>query len=159
MRIIIAGAGKTGAYLGAKLLNDHDVTLIESNGAKAERVQAALSLATVIAGDACEPSVLEKAGLQNADLLVAATGDDEDNLVVAMLAREFDVDRVVARVNHPANEWLFDKEWGVDAALSAPTVLWGVVEQQCVLPSVGEPAVSSQGRSSETTTESPAAEE
>lgn len=136
MRIVIAGAGKTGAYLGAKLIDDHDVTLIESRRDRAERVQAMLSTARVIDGDACEPSVLERAGLQDADLLVAATGDDEDNLVVAMLAGEFDVDRVVARVNHPANEWLFDKQWGVDAALSASSVLWGVVEKQCVLPGV-----------------------
>jgi len=136
MRIVIAGAGKTGAYLGAKLIQDHDVTLIEARHDKAERVQAMLSLAQVIEGDACEPSVLERAGLQDADLLVAATGDDEDNLVVSMLAREFNVARVVARINHPANEWLFDKEWGIDAALSGSSMLWGVVEKQCVLPGV-----------------------
>jgi len=136
MRIVIAGAGKTGAYLGAKLLENHDVTLIEVRRDKAERVQAMLSLAHVIDGDACEPAVLERAGLQDADLLVAATGDDEDNLVVAMLAHEFAVDRVVARINHPANEWLFDKEWGIDAALSGASMLWGVVEKQCVLPGV-----------------------
>lgn len=138
MRIVIAGAGKTGAFLGAKLINDHEVTLIEVRRDKAERVQSMLSLATVIEGDACEPAVLERAGLQDADLLVAATGDDEDNLVVSMLAHEFAVDRVVARINHPANEWLFDKEWGIDAALSGPTMLWGVVEKQCVLPGVNE---------------------
>ena len=136
MRIVIAGAGKTGAYLGAKLLENHDVTLIEVRREKAERVQAMLSLAHVIEGDACEPAVLERAGLQDADLLVAATGDDEDNLVVAMLAHEFAVDRVVARINHPANEWLFDKEWGIDAALSGASMLWGIVEKQCVLPGV-----------------------
>jgi len=140
MRIVIAGAGKTGAYLAAKLLADHEVTLIESRRERAERVQTMLTAAKVVNGDACEPAVLETAGLQDADLLVAATGDDEDNLVVAMLAGEFAVDRVVARVNHPANEWLFDKAWGVDAALSAPSILWGIVEKQCVMPGMGESA-------------------
>ncbi len=149
MRIIIAGAGKTGAYLGAKLVNDHDVTLIEERHDRAERVQSMLSSARVVDGDACEPAILEKAGLQDADLLVAATGDDEDNLVVAMLAKEFNVDRVVARVNHPANEWLFDKDWGVDEALSASTVLWGVVERQCVLPGVTPPGNADEPKDSD----------
>ena len=131
MRIVIAGAGKTGTFLGAKLLADHEVTLIEIRRDRAERVRSMLSSAKVIDGDACEPSVLEKAGIAGADLLVAATGDDEDNLVVAMLAREYDIERVIGRVNHPENEWLFDKEWGVDEALSGSSALWHLVEGQC----------------------------
>ncbi|PKQ29299.1 MAG: hypothetical protein CVT60_06065 [Actinobacteria bacterium HGW-Actinobacteria-10] len=131
MRIVIVGAGKTGAFLGAKLTEDNDVTLIEIRSARVEKVRQMLSSARVIDGDACEPAILEKAGISGADLLVAATGDDEDNLVVAMLAREYKVKRVVGRVNHPANEWLFDKEWGVDQALSGPGALWHLVQGQC----------------------------
>ncbi|MHB9004066.1 MAG: potassium channel family protein [Coriobacteriia bacterium] len=131
MKIVIVGAGKTGAFLGAKLTEENDVTLIEVRPSRAERVRQMLSSARVIEGDACEPSILEKAGIGGADLLVATTGDDEDNLVVAMLAHEYDVARVVGRVNHPANEWLFDKEWGVDQALSGPGALWHLVEGQC----------------------------
>lgn len=131
MKIVVVGAGKTGAYLGAQLVEDNDVTIIEIRPARAERVRSMLSSAKVVEGDACEPAILEKAGISGADLLVATTGDDEDNLVVAMLAREYDVKRVIGRVNHPSNEWLFDSEWGVDEALSGPGALWKLVEGQC----------------------------
>jgi len=72
--------------------------------------------------------VLEGAGAPAADLVVAVTGDDEDNLVVAMLAKVLsDTTKVYARVNHPRNQWLFDKEWGVDVAVSSPAVLYGLI--------------------------------
>jgi trk system potassium uptake protein TrkA len=81
-------------------------------------------------GDACEPWVLEKANLTSADVVVAATGDDEDNLVTALLAKqEFAVPRVLARVNHPRNEWLFTEQWGVDVAVSVPHLLTALVEE------------------------------
>jgi trk system potassium uptake protein TrkA len=82
-------------------------------------------------GDACEPWVLEKADLRSADVVVAVTGDDEDNLVTALLAKqEFGVPRVLARVNHPGNEWLFTEQWGVDAAVSPPHLLTAMVEEE-----------------------------
>jgi Trk K+ transport system NAD-binding subunit len=78
----------------------------------------------VVAGDACEPSVLDRLGLDTVDTVVAATGDDEDNLVVSLLAKRwYAVPRVVARVNNPKNTWLFTDEWGVDTAVSAPAVM------------------------------------
>src|SRR5881398_4253855 len=81
-------------------------------------------------GDACELWVLEKAQIQTADVVVAATGDDEDNLVTSLLAKqEFAVPRVLARVNHPKNEWLFNEQWGVDAAVSPPHILTAMVEE------------------------------
>jgi trk system potassium uptake protein TrkA len=81
-------------------------------------------------GDACEPYVLEEAKLGQADVIVAATGDDEDNLVISLLAKqEFAVPRVVARVNHPSNEWMFTEQWGVDAAVSPPHILTALVEE------------------------------
>src|SRR5256884_1955669 len=81
-------------------------------------------------GDACEPYILEEAKLGQADVIVAATGDDEDNLVISLLAKqEFAVPRVVARVNHPKNEWLFTEQWGVDAAVSPPHILTSLVEE------------------------------
>ena len=81
-------------------------------------------------GDACEPSVLEGAATASADVLVAATGDDEDNLVTSLLAKtEFAVPRVLARVNHPKNEWLFTEQWGVDAEVSPPHILTAMVEE------------------------------
>jgi trk system potassium uptake protein TrkA len=75
--------------------------------------------------------VLEKAELRAVDVVVAATGDDEDNLVTALLAKqEFGVPRVLARVNHPDNEWLFNEQWGVDAAVSPPHILTAMVEEE-----------------------------
>ena len=80
--------------------------------------------------DACEVSALDAAGLATADVVVAATGDDEDNLVVSLLAKqEFAVPRVVARVNHPKNHWLFNQTWGVDIAVSTPHLLAALVEE------------------------------
>jgi trk system potassium uptake protein len=78
----------------------------------------------------CEVSFLERLGLAAVDVLVAATGDDEDNLVVSLLAKqEFAVPRVIARVNHPKNEWLFNETWGVDVAVSTPHLLTSLVEE------------------------------
>ncbi len=81
-------------------------------------------------GDACEVSTLQRAGLADADVVVASTGDDEDNLVVSLLAKqEFAVPRVVARVNHPKNRWLFNETWGVDVSVSTPHLLTALVEE------------------------------
>lgn len=129
MRILIVGAGKTGAFLAQKLHSDHNVSLLENRHDRVETVRAMLPDVNVVEGDACEPSVLERAGIENVDIVVAATGDDEDNLVVAMLAKVFNVETVYGRVNHPENEWLFDKEWGVDVAMSSPEVLYGLIEK------------------------------
>ncbi len=81
-------------------------------------------------GDACEVNTLYEAGVDEADVVVAATGDDEDNLVISLLAKqEFAVPRVVARVNHPKNHWLFNETWGVDVSVSAPHLLSALVEE------------------------------
>jgi trk system potassium uptake protein TrkA len=85
---------------------------------------------THMLGDACEPWVLEQAKLTEADVVVAATGDDEDNLVTSLLAKqEFAVPRVLARVNHPRNEWMFNEQWGVDLPVSPPHILTSLVEE------------------------------
>jgi trk system potassium uptake protein len=75
--------------------------------------------------------VLERADVRAADVVIALTGDDEDNLVISLLAKEeFAVPRVLARVNYPANEWLFDASWGVDLAVSPPHLLTALVEEE-----------------------------
>jgi trk system potassium uptake protein TrkA len=75
--------------------------------------------------------VLEKADLKSADVVVAATGDDEDNLVTSLLAKqEHGVPRILARVNHPDNEWLFSEQWGVDTPVSPPHILTAMVEEE-----------------------------
>ncbi|MGV7710878.1 NAD-binding protein, partial [Mycobacterium kansasii] len=81
-------------------------------------------------GDACEISLLEAEELHTFDVVIAATGDDKANLVLSLLAKtEFAVPRVVARVNDPRNEWLFDDAWGVDVAVSTPRMLASLVEE------------------------------
>ncbi len=93
------------------------------------RLRASIDI-TWFEGDACEVSTLQRAGLADADVVVAATGDDEDNLVVSLLAKmEFAVPRVVARVNHPKNQWLFNETWGVDVSVSTPQMLTALVEE------------------------------
>jgi trk system potassium uptake protein TrkA len=132
MRVIVTGAGNVGRHLALDLSErGHEVTLVEQDTAAVERARSELpSPVQVLLGDACEPYVLEQAKLGEADVLVAATGDDEDNLVTSLLAKqEFAVPRVVARVNHPQNEWMFTEQWGVDAAVSPPHILTALVEE------------------------------
>jgi trk system potassium uptake protein TrkA len=81
-------------------------------------------------GDACESACSESVKLEEFDVVIAATGDDKANVVLSLLAKtEFAVSRVVARVNDPRNEWLFDESWGVDVAVSTPRMLASLVEE------------------------------
>src|SRR2546423_15719349 len=131
MRAIIAGGGNVGRHLSSDLIErGHEVTLIEQEPGPAAKAERQVRGAQVIMGDACELWVLEKAQIQTVDVVVAATGDDEDNLVISLLAKqEFSVPRVLARVNHSSNEWMFTEQWGVDAAVSPPHILTALVEE------------------------------
>ncbi len=131
MRVVVTGGGAIGRHVAADLVErGHDVTLIEQDRAIVEDLRAEVPEVSVMLGDACEPWVLEDADLAHSDVVVAATGDDEDNLVTALLAKqEFAVPRVLARVNHPKNEWLFTEQWGVDTAVSPPHMLTSMVEE------------------------------
>lgn len=132
MRVVISGAGAVGRHLASDLAGrGHDVTLIEQKPDVLETAKEWAPNVQLMLGDACEPWVLEKAQLSTAEVLVAATGDDEDNLVTSLLAKqEYGVPRVLARVNHPRNEWLFTEQWGVDAAVSPPHILTAMVEEE-----------------------------
>lgn len=129
MLIAIAGAGAVGRSIARELIaNGHDLLLIDKDVRKVrpERIPEAKWLQA----DACELSSLEDAKLQDCEVVISATGDDKVNLVVSLLAKtEFSVRRVVARINHPANEWLFTEAWGVDVAVSTPRVLAALVEE------------------------------
>jgi trk system potassium uptake protein len=131
MRVVVAGGGAVGRHLAADLAErGHTVTLIEQDKEVVEKIGEWAPGVTVVLGDACEPWVLEEADLSQAEVVVAATGDDEDNLVTSLLAKqEFAVPRVLARVNHPKNEWLFTTQWGIDAAVSPPHILTAMVEE------------------------------
>jgi len=131
MRVVVSGGGAVGRYLAGDLRErGHEVLLIEQEPAHLEIARESAPDVQFLLGDACEPWVLEEAGLRHADVVVAATGDDEDNLVTALLAKqEFGVPRVLARVNHPRNEWMFTEQWGVDQAVSVPHLLTALVEE------------------------------
>jgi trk system potassium uptake protein TrkA len=129
MRIAIIGGGNVGRFLAEDLQLHHDVVLFERDHELATHLANELHC-TVVAGDGCELSTLEDAGVGSCDVVVAATGDDEDNLVVSLLAKqEFAVPRVIARVNHPKNHWLFNRSWGVDVAVSTPHLISALVEE------------------------------
>ncbi len=130
MRVAIAGAGNVGLFIANDLhAAGHEVQLIEQNPAVVERAVADVGVEWFIA-DACEVSSLKEAGLERCDVVVAATGDDEDNLVISLLAKqEFAVPRVIARVNHPKNEWMFNENWGVDLSVSTPHLITALVEE------------------------------
>jgi trk system potassium uptake protein len=132
VRVVISGAGAVGRHLASDLTaRGHSVTLIEQVPSVLDTAKEWAPDVELLLGDACEPWVLEKAQLTTADVVVAATGDDEDNLVTSLLAKqEFGVPRVLARVNHPKNEWLFTDQWGVDAAVSPPHILTAMVEEE-----------------------------
>ena len=131
MRIAIAGAGAVGTFMAEDLTgNGHEVMLLERDPNTAKRVQALLPQVRVKVVDACEISSLAGIQLDKIDVMVAATGDDEDNLVVSLIAKqEFAVPRVVARVNNPKNHWMFNGSWGVDVAVSTPHQLTAMVEE------------------------------
>jgi trk/ktr system potassium uptake protein len=132
MRVVVAGAGNIGRHLASDLHErGHEVTVIEQEPGHLEVAQEdAPEGITFILGDACEPWVLDKADVRSTEVIVAATGDDEDNLVIALLSKqEYGVPHVVARVNHPKNEWLFTEQWGVDVPMSPPHVLTALVEE------------------------------
>ncbi|GAA2109087.1 TrkA family potassium uptake protein [Streptomyces synnematoformans] len=125
----IAGAGAVGRSIAGELLdNGHEVLLIDKTptAIAVERVPRAEWLLA----DACEIASLDEAALQRCSVVIAATGDDKVNLVVSLLAKtEYGVPRVVARVNNPRNEWLFNEAWGVDVAVSTPRLMSALVEE------------------------------
>jgi trk system potassium uptake protein TrkA len=130
MRVAIAGAGNVGLFIANDLAaGGHEVQLIEQNPDVVQRSKASEGVEWLVA-DACEVSSLREAGLERCEVVVAATGDDEDNLVISLLAKqEFGVPRVIARVNHPKNEWLFNENWGVDLSVSTPQLITALVEE------------------------------
>ncbi len=145
MRVAIAGAGNVGQFIANDLAaTGHDVLLIEQDPAVVARCQPTLSGTGPGGGtiewrtaDACEVSSLREAEFEKMDVVVAATGDDEDNLVISLLAKqEFAVPRVIARVNHPKNEWLFNETWGVDVSVSTPHLILALTEEAVTVGSL-----------------------
>ncbi len=130
MKVAIAGAGNVGLFLAHDLAaSGHDVLLMEKSPDIAARLAIEDGVRLVVA-DACEVASLQAVKLEEVEVCVAATGEDEDNLVISLLAKqEFAVPRVIARVNHPKNHWLFNESWGIDIAVSQPHLLSALVEE------------------------------
>ena len=133
MRVVIAGAGSVGTFIAEDLVKaGHEVVIVEVDAARVEAAarNGEATGAEWVAADACEVSEFARAGVDKADVVAAVTGDDEDNLVISLLAKqEFAVPRVVARVNNPRNEWMFNEMWGVDVSVSTPHLLSALVEE------------------------------
>ena len=129
MYVIVVGGGKVGYYLTKTLLSEgYEVLLIEKNAEKVEVFQERFG-AVVHCGDGAEASVLAAAGAARADVVIAVTGEDEDNLVVCQMAKaKFHVGRTIARVNNPKNEHLF-KQLGIDVTVSQTNHILHLIEQ------------------------------
>jgi len=133
MYIIIVGGGKVGYYLAKQLVEDgHEVLIIEKDAARCEQISGELG-DIALRGDGCEGTTLGAAGTGRADLFIAVTGDDEDNLVACQVAKnKFAVPRAVSRINNPKNETIF-KKLGIDTTVSSTAVILAHIEQE--LPS------------------------
>jgi len=120
MRVLIIGGGKVGTYLATHLLDEkHEVMVVEQRREEIERLERELGPQYVILGNGTDPVVLESAGIRKVQVVAAVTGSDETNLVITNLSRfEFNVNRIVARVNNPKNAWMFTEDMGVDVALN-----------------------------------------
>jgi trk system potassium uptake protein TrkA len=133
MKVVVVGGGNVGTFIAAELAAaEHAVTLVEVDPDRVSQMEAVGEPAGVqwLAADGCEVSELARADVEHADVVAAVTGDDEDNLVISLLAKqEFAVPRVVARINNPKNEWMFNEMWGVDVSVSTPHLLTALVEE------------------------------
>ncbi|MCE5196624.1 MAG: TrkA family potassium uptake protein [Negativicutes bacterium] len=132
MKVIIIGGGLVGSYIAKLLLeNGCAVMVIENHEAPLAKLKRMIPLECINSGSGIEPSVLEACGIASADVVVAVTGADETNLVAATIAKfEFNVARVIARVNNPQNAWLFTAEMGVDVGLNQADLMAHLVVEE-----------------------------
>lgn len=130
MYIIIIGGGSVGYYLAKALIGEgHEVLMVEKNAAKCDRFEDELG-SVCLTGDGCEVAVLTEAGAARADVFIAATNEDEDNLVTCQVAKhKFKVPRTIARVNNPKNEEIF-KELGIDCPISVTNLILEHIEEE-----------------------------
>ncbi|MCU1362864.1 MAG: TrkA-N domain protein [Acidimicrobiaceae bacterium] len=120
---------------------------MEHNVMTAERLKSMLPGVSVMAADACEYASLAAADVRSAEVMIAATGDDEDNLVISWLSKqEFGVPRVISRINNARNEWLFNESWGVDVSVSTPALITSLVDEAVEVGSIIQLMTLAHGR-------------
>ncbi|MDQ6779997.1 MAG: TrkA family potassium uptake protein [Candidatus Eremiobacteraeota bacterium] len=131
MFIVVVGGGKLGSYVAKTLLEEqHEVVVIEKDEKKAARLCQFLNMEVARVGDGCDPTVLEEAGVARADVVIADTGDDEDNLVICLVTKKkFPRPRTIARVNNPKNKQIFE-ELGIDSVVSGTEIVVSIVQQE-----------------------------
>lgn len=132
MFVLIAGGGRTGAQLASLLVaQKHNVHLIEPRRDVLARIHRELPTEVIYEGVATDLSMLEQAGIRQAQVMAACTASDADNLTLCFLARElYKVPRTIARINNPRNAWLFDKKFHVDVALNQAAILSSLIEEE-----------------------------
>lgn len=131
MYMVIAGGGNVGLQLAKRLIaREHEVLLIEKDARQVQKLSTLIGDDHIFFGDCCEMRVQKEAGFERADVIVAVTGEDEDNLIICQMAKVFwNVNRVVARVNNPDHEQVF-RALGIDDIVSATSIIFSLVEQQ-----------------------------
>jgi trk system potassium uptake protein len=135
MFVIVVGGGQVGSHLARILISEgHEVKIIDDRPAVLDRLCGEVPYESLINGDGSSPAVLEAAGIQRAKVLAAVTADDDANLVITSLARfEFNVPRIIARVNDPRNAWLFNAEMGVDVMLNQADIFSKLIMEEMSL--------------------------
>lgn len=135
MFVFIAGGGRTGAQLATQLIaQNYQVRLVEHRRELLTRLHHELPTEVIYEGQATDPAVLKQAGLDKANVIVACTSEDHDNLVLCYLARTiFKVRRTVARINNPRNAWLFDSNFHVDETINQADVMAHLIQEEMSL--------------------------
>jgi trk system potassium uptake protein TrkA len=135
MFVLVVGGGRVGSHLAELLRQEgHEVKLVENRPEILERLRGEVPAEIIFEGEMSSPGVLEAAGIKRANVLAAVTSEDEVNLVITSLARfEFNVPRIIARVNDPGNAWMFTAQMGVDVALNQADILSNLIAEEMSL--------------------------
>lgn len=144
MHIIIVGSGRVGVNIASFLISDgHDVVLIETNTNVCSIASSELD-ALVLCGNCTDPQLLEEASIEEADVFVSVTGNDDTNLLAAMLAKEYKVPKIIARVTDPRHEKVF-KKIGVDLIINPERVFASYLEKLIIRPEVTDLVILGKG--------------
>jgi trk system potassium uptake protein TrkA len=135
MFVLIIGGGQVGSHLASLLMEQgHTIRVIDARPDVLAKMHRELPAEVIHPGDGTDPARLEQSGIQQANVVAAVTGNDETNLVVTSLARfEYNVPRIIARVNNPRNAWLFTLDMGVDVALNQADLMAKMIAEEMSL--------------------------